>query len=516
VVSAALFGQTARVNDERHLTWLRRLRDVSHALAAERDPKTILPRILDAAVALTEAERGFLVRLTPGREKARIKVAVARGFDETSLQTTAGKVSRSVVNRVLNESRGVVTSQEEDRDLKSVTSVVERRVRSIIAVPLRLRGEIVGVLYLDHRFDHQAFSADDLPCLNAFADQAALAWETAELYADRDARGEKLGNALRELEALRLSGPQSLPDPVTAPRFGDLFGGSSAMHTVFETIERASRFSASVLITGESGTGKELVAREIHRRGERPEAPFVAVSCAAIPEALLPSELFGHCKGAFTGASEDRRGLLVEAGEGVVFLDEVGDMSLGMQAKLLRVLEERRLRPVGATETVPLTCRIIVATQHDLPSMLREGRFREDLYYRLDVLRIAVPPLRERREDIGSLFAQFLHRELGTRPEVTPDLLTRVLSYDWPGNVRELENEAVRLASLGRQVLTEGDLSPELRQSTKTDGRTLAEVEREMVQAALRETGGNKSEAARRLGVARSSFYGLLEKHGLA
>ncbi len=458
------------------------------------------------------------MRLEPtDGSKPRIKVSVARGFDNTTLQASAGKVSRSVVGRVLEEDRGVVTSQEEDCDLKDVTSVVERRVRSIVAVPLRLRGSTIGALYLDHRFDHQAFTADDLPCLNAFATQAALALETAELYTDVHAQAETLGAALRELRVLeQLSTAQSLPESGEAPHFGALVGRSPSMREVFQQIERAARFSAPVLISGESGTGKELVAREIHRRSQNPDTPFVSVSCGAIPEDLLPSELFGHRQGAFTGALEDRRGLFLEAGSGTLFLDEVGDMSAGMQAKLLRVLQERTIRPIGATELVALECRVVVATQHDLPTLLQEGRLREDLFYRLDVLRIAVPPLRERHGDIPDLLATFLQRELGACAEVSPALLTRVLDYDWPGNVRELENEALRLAALGRADLQESDLSAELlNQGSVGSGKTLGQVEKEMILAALRETGGNKSEAARRLGVARSSLYGMLRKHGL-
>jgi serine/threonine-protein kinase PknK len=502
-------------NEQRHLSWLRRLRDLSHALATERNPRTVQAKILDAAVDLTEAERGFLVRLEPSAgPKPTIRVTVARGFDSTALQTSAGKVSRTIVNRVLEESRGVVTSQEEDRDLETVTSVIERRVRSVIAVPLRLRGEVVGVLYLDHRFERQAFTADDLPCLEAFADQAALAIETAELYAHREVYGRELGATLREIEALKLRKSTTSPPPEELPRFGALVGDSPTLRITFEEIERVSRCSASVLISGESGSGKELVAREIHRRSQAQRAPFVSVCCAAIPEHLAPSEFFGHLKGSFSGATTDRRGLFAQAGAGTLFLDEIGDLSMAVQALLLRALQEVAFRPVGAATPAPITCRLVVATQHDLAARVAEGRFREDLYYRLDVLRIAVPPLRAHTEDLPHLLAHFLRRETPTPPRVPPSVLARLACYRWPGNVRELENEATRLATLGVPVLSERDLSLDFAAPERGSGETLAEVERTLLEAALRESGGNKSEAARRLGIARSSFYGLLKKHG--
>ena len=502
---------------ERQLLWLRRLRDLSAELAAERDPAALPTKILDAAIELADAERGFLVLLEEAEgRKPRLKVPVARGFDRTSLQAGQGKVSRTVISRVLEEERAVVTSQEEDRDLKDVTSIVERRVRSIAAVPLCLRGRVLGALYLDHRFDHQAFTNDDLPCLEAFADQAALALESADLHAGRRAQSETIEAALAELEGLRSDRPAGLPkDPDALPRFGALLGGSPCMQEVYALIERAARSFAPVLITGESGTGKELVAKELHRRSEAADQPFLSLSCAAMPDGLLSSELFGHRRGSFTGADRDYTGLLQQAGRGVLFLDGVGDMSLAMQAKLLRVLQERVVRPVGAADTAPLECRVIVAAKKNLSQLVTAGSFREDLFYRLDVLRISLPPLRERRGDIPHLLAHLLRRESAQQPELTAEALSLLVAYAWPGNVRELENEVWRLSALGLPVLTEEHLSPELRGPTRQSPQTLAEVEKEMLEEALRETGGNKSQAARRLGLARSSFYAMLKKYGL-
>ncbi|MCO5166701.1 MAG: sigma 54-interacting transcriptional regulator [Planctomycetes bacterium] len=507
----------------RELLWLRRLRDLSHRLAAEQDVRRLLPAILDAAIELAQAERGFLVRVDPprkGEARVRIRVDVARGFDQETLQGAQGKVSRTVVERVLARGRAVITTSEEDQDLREVSSVQARKVLSILCVPMLLRGEPRGVLYLDHRFDPRAFSEQDLPVVAAFADQAAVALETAELLAAREAEE-------------RADAPDEPPaDPGVAPpfppgegplRYGRLIGASAPMRALYAGIERAARSSALVLITGESGTGKELVAREIHARGQRPDEPFLSENCAAIADTLLESELFGHRRGAFTGATADRKGLFHLAGRGTLFLDEVGDTSPSMQAKLLRVLQEGVARPVGGAAAQPVACRVIAATHRDLKALVGQGAFREDLYYRLDVLRIHVPPLRQRPEDIPPLLAHFLEAEGGGHIEVTPKALELLVGYSWPGNVRELENEARRLATLGEPKLTARHLSPDVaagrglaRAGGGYSGKTLGEVEREMVAAALRETGGNKARAARQLGIPKTTLYHLIERYQLS
>jgi transcriptional regulator with GAF, ATPase, and Fis domain len=520
-------GNMAPVTDPaREILWLRRLRDLSHQLASEHDVRKLLPMILDAAVELTQAERGFLVRIDPARKgeaRVRIKVEIARGFDQESLSGAQGKVSRTVVERVLEKARGVVTTSEEDQDIRMVSSVQARKVLSILCVPMTLRGEIRGVLYLDHRFNPTAFGDHDLPIVTAFADQAALALETAELLASREA------------EARRAVEPEELPEDAAAPaplqfppgegplRFGKLIGNSPVMRALYAEIERAGRSSALVLITGESGTGKELVAREIHARGQRPDEPFLSENCAALADTLLESELFGHRKGSFTGASVDRKGLFQLAARGTLFLDEVGDMSTTMQSKLLRVLQEGDVRPVGGDTPIPVSCRVIAATHRDLRALVEAGTFREDLYYRLDVLRIHVPSLRQRPEDIPALLAHFLEAESKVPVEVTPKALELLVGYSWPGNVRELENEARRLASLGETKLTVRHLSGEVskgrglaRAGGSYSGKTLGEVEREMVAAALRETGGNKARAARQLGIPKTTLYHLIERYQLS
>jgi len=485
---------------DRELEWLRKVRDLCHALAAERDLPRLPRQILDAAVELTGAERGFLVRVLGQKPSGgySFEVEVARGFDHETLTGAQGKVSRTVVRRMLEERpEGIVTSRERDVSLTEVTSVLEQRVRSILCVPLRLRGKVLGVLYLDHRSDDRAFTEADLAPLRTLADQAALAWETLEL---------------------RATSARSLPPPGDPAR---LIGASPPLRELRATLERLARSAAPVLVLGESGTGKELVARRLHALGATQGAPFVSENCAAIAETLLESELFGHVQGAFTGATGDKPGLFALAAGGTLFLDEVGDMSLAMQAKLLRALQEGEFRPVGAEGLRPIACRVIAATNHDLEALVAEGRFRADLYYRLDVLRVTVPPLRERAEDVPLLVRHFSARHGRAPLSLTPGALAALQRCPWPGNVRQLENEVARLCSRELSEVSAADLSPELRESPpaagsdRFAGKTLRAIEREAVRSAMQACGGNKSQAARRLGISRSSLYLLLERYGI-
>jgi len=494
-------------DDERELLWLRRLRDLSAGLAAEVEAQRLFPRILDAAIELTDGERGFLVRVSErGADgKATFRVEAARGFKKGTLDNPRGHVSRTVVKRVLNRGdRGLVTTSEEDRDVVDATSVQQRNVLSILCVPLRLRGVALGVLYVD-RPEAGAFSERDLPILESLADQAALAVDRAERPSPVVAPAAPVAEVEEEQQA-----PQ---------RFGALLGTSQPMLKLFGRIERVAQSDAAVLIQGESGTGKELVARELHARGANPDAPFVPVNCGAIPEGLMERELFGHVKGAYTGAEAAGRGLFLEAAHGTLFLDEVGDLPLPLQAKLLRVLQERRVRPLGGLKLLPVTCRIVAATHRDLEQLVAEGAFRQDLFYRLDVLRLHVPPLRARGDDV-LLLAEAIAKAVDPGAALRPDARAtlKLRSYSWPGNVRQLENEVRRLLAAGHGAFGEEALSAELREAgprTEFKGRTLGEVEKSMLVEALREARGNKSQAARELGIPRSTFYDLLDRYDL-
>jgi len=310
-----------------------------------------------------------------------------------------------------------------------------------------------------------------------------------------------------------------------------IIGRNPAMVELFKLVSRVAATKSSVLIQGDSGTGKELIARTIHQGSPRSARPFVAVNVTSLSEALLESELFGHVKGAFTGAIERRPGLFVEANHGTIFLDEIGDMSLPMQAKLLRVLQEHELKPVGSNETIPVDVRMVTATHQDLDALVRAGRFREDLYYRLNVVTLRVPRLAERPEDIPLLAEHFLRRfgALSNRPLLgfSASAMMALQAYAWPGNVRELENVVDRAVALAPGSIVElTDLPDKLIVHARTGSRdsqgrsveikraTLDETIQEYVLQVLEEVGGNKTEAARVLGVPRRTLYRMLDRYG--
>jgi len=306
-------------------------------------------------------------------------------------------------------------------------------------------------------------------------------------------------------------------------RFESIIAKSSKMQQVIEVIKVVAKSNATVLITGESGTGKELVARAIHSQSYRKDKPFIAVSCAALPESLLESELFGHEKGAFTGAHVQRRGKFEIANRGTLFLDEIGEMSANIQVHLLRVLEEKEFTRVGGNELIKVDVRVVSATNRDIKEAIASGQFREDLYYRLNVVGIELPPLRERKEDIPLLAEHFLTKfAVENRKEIvdfSPEATEFLLKYEWPGNVRELENAIERAVILAKNSYIEvADLPQEnlLLTASAPLGRSLREVEMERILNVLNETGGNYSEAARTLGISRATLYNKIRAYGLS
>jgi len=341
--------------------------------------------------------------------------------------------------------------------------------------------------------------------------------------------GLSLERALRhraledEVKRLRLE--------VAAYQPRDMVGESAPMRDVFELLDRIAPTDATVLVTGESGSGKELVARAIHQRSARRDGPLVAINCAAMPETLLESELFGHVKGAFTDAKAARRGLFVEASQGTLFLDEIGEMPLGMQAKLLRALEDRRVRPVGASAEVAFDARIVAATNRDLEAMIAAKTFRDDLYYRINVVHVEVPPLRSRGNDVlllAQLFvARFAERHKKQVSGFTPEVAQKLSAYSWPGNVRELQNSLERAVALTRfEQLAVEDLPPKIRDyrpsylvigsaDSQDDLVPLEEVERRYIARVMEIVGGNKVQATKVLGIDRSTLYRKLERYGI-
>ncbi len=309
--------------------------------------------------------------------------------------------------------------------------------------------------------------------------------------------------------------------------FEEIVGGSAAMRAVFATLGRVANSNVPALIRGESGTGKELIARAIHYRGARAKQPFVPVNCASIPETLIESDLFGHKKGAFTGAISDRRGRFQEADGGTLFLDEIGELRPDVQAKLLRILQDGEVRPLGGTESLSVDVRLVTATNRDLEQAMEAGLFRKDLFYRVAVVMIDLPPLRERVDDIPLLARHFLVKKGAADLKVEPDFIDGLRAAEWPGNVRELENVIDRALVLRQHEdrLTSQDLPSGLAAPATpvdpfnveipSEGFSLAAVEKSLIQKALHQTGGNRSRAARLLGISRQTLLYRLEKHGL-
>ena len=309
----------------------------------------------------------------------------------------------------------------------------------------------------------------------------------------------------------------------TRPGFGGLIGVSMKMQRVYKMIEKVSQHEYPVLVLGESGTGKELVARSIHFSGPRKDRPFAPVDCSALVPTLIESELFGYVKGAFTGAVQAKQGLLEAAQGGTLFLDEIGDMPVDLQAKLLRALQEREVKPVGSTERRHINVRIIAATNRDLETAIRSGAFRQDLYFRLNVVQVKLPPLRDRKSDIPILVTAFLEKfsdPQGPVRTISEDAMRRLIAYDWPGNVRELENAIERAVALGSgPILHVGDLPSNLQYPTtertpeKDEILPLEELERRAILRTLRETGGDKLSAARMLGIGKTTLYRKLKQY---
>jgi DNA-binding NtrC family response regulator len=309
----------------------------------------------------------------------------------------------------------------------------------------------------------------------------------------------------------------------TRPVFGGLIGLSPKMERVYRLIEKVSEHTYPVLILGESGTGKELVARSIHFSGSRRNKPFVPVDCSALVPTLIESELFGYVKGAFTGAMHTKQGLIEAADGGTLFLDEIGDLPVDLQAKLLRALQEKEIRPVGSTDRIPITLRVIAATNRDLEAAVRAGAFRQDLYFRLNVVQVKMPPLRERKRDIPLLVNFFLEKfgeRHGSGRTISADAMTRLMAYDWPGNVRELENAIERALALGSgPIVHVGDLPSNLQFGTgerlpeNDEFLPLDELERRAILRALRDAGGDKLAAARLLGIGKTTLYRKLKQY---
>ena len=506
---------------------LRRFVEINRRLNSNLTLDAVLKETMDAAIELSGAERGFLILRQA--EGSALSVPVARNIDRERVGRSRLKFSHDIATQVLESGEPTLTvDARTDQRFADSRSVHALGLTSVLCVPIRSPREVLGAIYLDHRFRSGEFSRQDLEQMLVLADQAAIALEnarlqdelrshSAELESQRDRIAELLAGREHELEALKNSA--QLTGSLSSGRsFGDVIGPSAAMQALFERLERIVATDLNVLLWGESGTGKEVLARAIHQQSPFSAGPFVALNCAAVPEALLEGELFGYAKGAFTGAVKDHAGMFRLAARGTLFLDEVGEMPLSMQVKLLRALQEREVRPLGGTESFPISARLLFATNRDLRVEVSEGRFREDLYYRIAVFDARVPALRERPEDIPPLCAHMLV-ELAERlgrevPKLSPPALRRLMAAEWPGNVRQLENALARacLSAQGELIRAQDIELPKAQER----GERLrgARLKVAMVEA-LKVSGWNVSEAARSLAIPRPTFYRKLKQFGL-
>ena len=509
-------------------------------LASERDLTKLLSAITDGAVALSRAERGFVLLVD---ESGALEATTIRGAQSQLGEQTAA-FSRSIAETVLIDGDPVVTvDAAHDARVQDYMSVHQLMLKSVACLPVASHGRIWGVLYLEHRSASGRFSGTDLSLLRAYADQAAIAIETSRLFERIEAQKQELERAnlaLREAnehleqrlhgnaEALQLT-RREIERLQASSALGDrwgLVGASDGMRKVYEVLDRVATNEVPVVITGESGTGKELVARAIHRGSARADAPYVSLNCGAIPDGLLESELFGHVAGAFTGATHAREGVFQQAHGGTLFLDEIADMPARMQLDLLRVLQERRVRPVGSADEQPIDVRLVTASKRPLRELIEEGTLREDLYYRLSVVELELPPLRERRSDIPPLCDHFLRRiaeEHGEpKKRLSRSALQRLCAHDFPGNVRELEHVLVNAT-----VFAAGDAIEAEELAIETVGvaatpdagvgnyRDFKDAERDQILNTLNAHRWNRAKAARALGMARRTFYRRLKEHGI-
>ncbi len=479
---------------------LKVLVDFSRALNAVEGVAALEEKVLDAVLEVSPAERAALVYMDDVADGFAGVVGRARHVEGEQLIP----VSRTILTRVLKENVAVISNDIEGDDaLRDAESLVTARVLSVLAVPLEVQGRVLGAIYLDARAYGARFDVELLELITALGNVAALALENA-----------------RHLEWLGVE-RQRLEEELKIEH--DMVGESEALDTVKQFVGRVAPQDSTVLIYGESGTGKELVARAIYQNSARANKPFVAINCAAITDTLLESELFGHEKGAFTSAVAMKKGKLEMAEGGTVFLDEIGELAPGVQAKLLRVLQEHEFERVGGVRTIPLDVRVIAATNRDLKEASEKKEFRLDLYYRLNVVSVKMPALRDRRKDIPILANFFVKRcaekmKRGVRG-ISAEARACLMAYDWPGNVRELENAIERAVVLGSsEMILPEDLPESIVEHAGPDGRAatalhdgVREAKKALIERAIDQANGNYTEAAKILGVHANHLFRLIK-----
>ena len=479
------------------LAGLRKLHELSTRLMQSRSMQEQLEALMDAVIEATHAAKGFLLLL----ENGETKISVARHLAGRPLPETEQLLSDSIVKKVLESRQPLIVSDAvNDTFFGASQSVMNLQLASVMCAPLIAQGQLLGLIYVGNDSVRGLFEESSLDVLTIFASQASLLLQNAmlldQLRSDRDQLAEQLNER----------------------RFGDIVGTNPSLVDVFRKVEKVASTDISVLITGETGTGKELIAREIHRRSPRSAGPFVVVNCGAIPENLMESELFGHVRGAFTGAIATRQGKFQAASGGTLFLDEIGEMPLSLQVKLLRALQEKVVVKVGDTRPERVDIRVVAATNRNLEEEIRKSAFREDLYYRLNVVNLHLPPLRERGDDVLILAKFFLAKyaeELNPKVKgFTPNALIAIRKYEWPGNIRQLENRIKKAIVLCDKTLVgpeDMDLFPEALSPIMTLAQAREDFQRRYILEVLERNNGNRTKTARDLGVDPRTIFRYLE-----
>ena len=499
----------------REMEAFRRVVAFSKKLGEAREIPALLEALMDEVISLTGADKGFLVLIEEEDRgdagAARVpRIKMARNLKGENLDEAVAQLSDSILKRAIETGEAIVVSDAlTSTQFSSSESVMSLKLTSVMCVPLLRLGKaesgaeakpVFGAIYVGNNSVTSLFDEKSLELLTLFAAQASLLVQNA-LHIDA-LTGEN----------------QGLKSELLKSRYGELIGACEGMREVFKKIDKVARADISVLVTGETGTGKELIAREVHKRSPRARGPFVVINCGAIPENLLESELFGHVKGAFTGAVATRPGRFQQADKGTLFLDEIGELPLHLQVKLLRALQERQVTKIGDNRSEHVDIRVVAATHRNLEQMVKEGGFREDLYYRLNVVQIHLPPLRERGEDVV-VIANFLLQKYADEyakkiKGFTPKGLTAVRKYAWPGNVRQLENRLKRAIVLceGRELRPEDlDISSEDLEDILPLDDALNRYRKRYIDEALERNGGNRTKTARELGVDPRTIFRHLE-----
>ncbi len=475
----------------------RRLLNFSERIAKEKDIDALLVTLLKEITQLTGAEHGFLVLIEDGIAKLKVQ----ESLDSPESIENISPMSDSIVKKVIATKEPVIISDAlHDQEFSSSLSVINYRLSSVMCVPLNYQGHIFGAIYVGNNSFINAFNTKSLELMTIYSSQAAMLVQNALSI-----------NALKKRTKI-------LQDSLELTKFGGMIGGCHGMQQVFQQVEKVAHTDISVLIVGETGTGKELIARELHNRSLRKDGPFVVINCGAIPENLLESELFGHVRGAFSGAIQSRIGKFQAANNGTLFLDEIGEMPLHLQVKILRVLQEHRVTKVGDNKSESINIRVIAATNRDLLSLVKENAFREDLYYRLNVVQITAPPLKERGNDvlvIANFFLQKYAKIYGKEViGLDEEAQNAILNYQWPGNVRQLENRirrAIVMCDHNRITVNDLDIKAESTNGILPLQEALDRYRARYINESLERNAHNRTKTASELGVDPRTIFRHLE-----